>query len=376
MNCSVEVFYHKLKGLWDELDALEAPYNCTCKFTKAYSMLRHEEKQREVPKQTTSFVPFALNTYRPNTPYVAARNNRSQNTQTQPRRSTFRLGVICRNCNKEGHTKEECYKLVGYPVGHPLHNKYQPPQRRTTTPGNQSSNSQSSSRAVNMTVVHDTPVDSDTSSTHMTTLPPDCSGHDGITTQGILCGGLYILPNPSTSSTSSIPSPTILTSTTKSSMWHARLGHPSTQVLKNIKQLSASETKDLATSCNICPLAKHHALPFVPSLSNATSKFELVHMDVWGPYHHPTLNKCNLFLTIVDDFSRATWTYLLPSKHHVTTTIKHFHSYVHTQFKTQIQKIRTDNGTEFVNSSLTEFFNEKASYTKPHVLTPHNKIQG
>ncbi|GKB56175.1 putative RNA-directed DNA polymerase, partial [Tanacetum coccineum] len=324
MNCSVEVFYHKLKEqmvkeirgrLIQFLMGLDESYtNIRGQIlllqplpivVKTHSMLRHEEKQREVPKQTTSSVPFALNTYMPNTPYVAARNN--------------------------------------------------------------------SSRAINMTVVHDTPIDSDTSSTHMTTLTPDCSvtarmnhlqnqlnqGHDGITTQGILCGGLYILPNPSTSSTSFIPSPTIITSTTKSSMWHARLGHPSTQVLKNIKQLSASETKDLATSCNICPLAKHHALPFVPSLSNATSKFELVHMDVWGPYHHPTLNKCKLFLIIVDDFSRATWTYLLPNKHHVTTTIKHFHSYVHTQFKTQIQKIRTDNGTEFVNSSLTEFFNDK-----------------
>nr|GEX54174.1 cysteine-rich RLK (receptor-like protein kinase) 8 [Tanacetum cinerariifolium] len=152
MNCSVEVYYHKLKGLWDELDALEAPYNCTCKWVcengktngerdlrerliqflmgldesytnirgqilllqplpivaKAYNMLRHEEKQREVPKQTTLAVPFALNTYTPNTPYVAARNNMSQNTRTQPRRSTFRSGVICGNCNKEGHTKEEC----------------------------------------------------------------------------------------------------------------------------------------------------------------------------------------------------------------------------------------------------------------------------
>ncbi|GKA97177.1 cysteine-rich receptor-like protein kinase 8 [Tanacetum coccineum] len=107
MNCSVEVYYHKLKGPWDELDALEAPNNCTCKcvcengktnrerdqrkrlikfligldesytnirgqilllqplpiVAKAYSMLRHKEKQREVPKQTTSSVSFALNTY-------------------------------------------------------------------------------------------------------------------------------------------------------------------------------------------------------------------------------------------------------------------------------------------------------------------------
>ncbi|GJY13660.1 cysteine-rich receptor-like protein kinase 8 [Tanacetum coccineum] len=29
-NCRIEVYYHKLKGLWDEHDALEAPYFCNC----------------------------------------------------------------------------------------------------------------------------------------------------------------------------------------------------------------------------------------------------------------------------------------------------------------------------------------------------------
>ncbi|GKD00944.1 hypothetical protein Tco_1171218 [Tanacetum coccineum] len=29
-NATVELYYHKLKGLWDELDALEAPYACGC----------------------------------------------------------------------------------------------------------------------------------------------------------------------------------------------------------------------------------------------------------------------------------------------------------------------------------------------------------
>lgn len=66
-----------------------------------------------------------------------------------------------------------------------------------------------------------------------------------------------------------------------------------------------------------------------------------------------------MFLTSVDDFSRATWTYLLPSKHHVTFTVKHFYSYVQPQFKTSIQKIRSDNGKEFVNSTLSDFFNDK-----------------
>nr|GEX15549.1 retrovirus-related Pol polyprotein from transposon TNT 1-94 [Tanacetum cinerariifolium] len=30
-NCTIEIYNHKLKGLWDELDAIEAPYTCTCK---------------------------------------------------------------------------------------------------------------------------------------------------------------------------------------------------------------------------------------------------------------------------------------------------------------------------------------------------------
>lgn len=83
--------------------------------------------------------------------------------------------------------------------------------------------------------------------------------------------------------------------------------------------------------------------------------FSLVHMDVWGPYNHPTINKCKYFLTLVDDFSRATWTYLLPNKHHVFRIFQSFYSYVETQFKTKIQIIRSDNGTEFLNQSFSQF---------------------
>ncbi|GJS44908.1 cysteine-rich receptor-like protein kinase 8 [Tanacetum coccineum] len=69
-----------------------------------------------------------------------------------------------------------------------------------------------------------------------------------------------------------------------------------------------------------------------------------------------TINKCKYFLTIVDDFSRATWTYPLPSKDHATSQIKTFHSYVSNHFHKTIQTIRSDNGSEFLNSSLSTFF--------------------
>lgn len=47
LNCTVEVYYHKLKGLWDELDAIEAPYACTCKCVCNNVKENSEREQRK-----------------------------------------------------------------------------------------------------------------------------------------------------------------------------------------------------------------------------------------------------------------------------------------------------------------------------------------
>jgi hypothetical protein len=48
-NCTIEVYYHKIKGLWDELDAIEAPYACVCEKGK-------ENGQREQRKRLVQFL--------------------------------------------------------------------------------------------------------------------------------------------------------------------------------------------------------------------------------------------------------------------------------------------------------------------------------
>lgn len=109
---------------------------------KAYTMVRQEEKQREgiAPKSANATI---LNSYSniqrfsaqngqnsqrstmPNTPN--SRNNVQRTSQNgTERRNNFRKGVYCGNCDKEGHYQEECYKIFGYPIGHPLHGKVQP----------------------------------------------------------------------------------------------------------------------------------------------------------------------------------------------------------------------------------------------------------
>jgi len=37
--------------------------------------------------------------------------------------------------------------------------------------------------------------------------------------------------------------------------------------------------------------------------------FDLIHVDIWGPYFVPSFEGHGYFLTIVDDFSRFTWIY-------------------------------------------------------------------
>ncbi|GJV07372.1 hypothetical protein Tco_1345028 [Tanacetum coccineum] len=57
------------------------------KVAKAYGMIRQEEKQRE--------------------------------------------GVLPKPLGSEGHSADECYKLKGYPISHPLHGKYKPSVTRS-----------------------------------------------------------------------------------------------------------------------------------------------------------------------------------------------------------------------------------------------------
>ena len=72
-----------------------------------------------------------------------------------------------------------------------------------------------------------------------------------------------------------------------------------------------------------------------------------LHIDLWGPYHTPTHDGYHYFLTMVDDYSRSTWTQLLRCKSNALQTIKAFTSFIENQFQTKLKVIRSDNGLEF-----------------------------
>jgi len=67
-----------------------------------------------------------------------------------------------------------------------------------------------------------------------------------------------------------------------SPLWHFKLGHLSRQRLHNMHKLYPDITIDNKAVCDICHFAKHKKLSFSNSSSYASTKFELLHLDIWG----------------------------------------------------------------------------------------------
>lgn len=79
----------------------------------------------------------------------------------------------------------------------------------------------------------------------------------------------------------------------------------------------------------------------------------------WVQYYVSTHNHYKYFLTLVEDFSRSTWTQLLSCKSNTLQSIKAFVPLVETQFQITINIIRSDNGLEFTNTEAKSFFQAK-----------------
>ncbi|XP_061360441.1 uncharacterized protein LOC133304424 [Gastrolobium bilobum] len=90
--------------------------------------------------------------------------------------------------------------------------------------------------------------------------------------------------------------------TNATDVWHLCLGHCSKPVIKAMMlQYPFITCKDIYTPCDVYHMAKQKKLSF--SLSNVVSKnpFDLVHIDIWGPYFVSSIHGHCFLLTIVDD---------------------------------------------------------------------------
>jgi hypothetical protein len=195
-------------------------------------------------------------------------------------------------------------------------------------------------------------------------------------------GGLHILQQ---SSSPCLPAPQVLSTCIDSNktlyssnyvrhsndsfhVWHCRLGHPSSTRMSFISKFLTfvSGSVNSIHDCKICPLAKQKRLPFPNNNNLSTSAFDILHVDIWGPYFVPTTHGHKYFLTLVDDATRTTWVYLMKLKSETRSLLQSFILMIETQFGSTIKCIRSDNGYEF---SIIEF------YTSKGILHQHSCVE-
>ena len=88
---------------------------------------------------------------------------------------------------------------------------------------------------------------------------------------------------------------------------------------------------------------------------NASAPLKLVHSDLCGPLSSPSFSGCKYLLTFINDFSRHTWVYFLKLKQEVFEKFLAYKVLVEKKSRHQIQRLRTNNGGEYMNNNFTSY---------------------
>ena len=159
-------------------------------------------------------------------------------------------------------------------------------------------------------------------------------------------GGLYILE---TKVSKSVACSGVITSFEL----HCRLSHPSLPLLKKLYPRFCSLSSLNRASCQYAKLHRVHLSPRVNK--RASTPFELVHYDVWGPCLILSPTRFKYFITFVDDFSRVTWLYIMKSHYELFSHFSAFCSEIQTQFHVSMQTLRSDNATTYLSKPFQSF---------------------
>ncbi|GKB06922.1 integrase, catalytic region, zinc finger, CCHC-type containing protein [Tanacetum coccineum] len=145
-------------------------------------------------------------------------------------------------------------------------------------------------------------------------------------------------------------------------LWHRRLSHLNFGAINHLARHGLVRglpklkfEKDHL--CSACAMGKSKKKPHKPKSEDTNQeKLYLLHMDLCGPMRVTSVNGKKYILVIVDDYSQFTWVKCLRSKDEAPDFIIKFLKMIQVRLKVPVQRIRTDNGTEFVNQTLREYY--------------------
>ena len=176
---------------------------------------------------------------------------------------------------------------------------------------------------------------------------------------------VYCLDLETVSSSSSLNCLFSKASLSESSLWHRRMCHMNFKTMNHLVKnnlVRGLPQKEFSCDdhCVACLKGKQHKTSHKSkAISTISSPLQLLHMDLFGPTNVMSLGKKSYCLVIVDDFTRFTWVYFLRTKDETSGLLKSFLTRIENQADLKVKVIRSDNGTEFKNSDLNSFCEEK-----------------
>lgn len=161
--------------------------------------------------------------------------------------------------------------------------------------------------------------------------------------------------------------------------WHRQLGHRNWAAAERIvKENLATGMKvsdcGLRLVCECCMQGKSARLPFPPVVDRKSARIlDIVHTDLCGPMENVTPSGNRYAMTIIDDFSRFTVTYLLQRKSEAAGIIQDYVKWVENHFGRKPGFVRSDGGGEFNNHELRKFYKQHG--IQPQFTTPYSPQQ-
>nr|GEZ11049.1 retrovirus-related Pol polyprotein from transposon TNT 1-94 [Tanacetum cinerariifolium] len=153
-------------------------------------------------------------------------------------------------------------------------------------------------------------------------------------------------------------------SKTKSWLWHRRLSHLNFGAINHlarqglVRGLPKLKFKKYHL-CSACAMGKSTTKTYKPKSEDTNQeKLYLLHIDLYRPMRVESVNRKKYILVIVDDYSQFTWVKFLRSKDEIPDFIIKFLKMIQVRLKVLVRRIRTDNGTEFVNQTLCYYYEE------------------
>nr|GEW08131.1 hypothetical protein [Tanacetum cinerariifolium] len=153
-------------------------------------------------------------------------------------------------------------------------------------------------------------------------------------------------------------------SKTNSWLWHRCLSHLNFGVINHLARqgLVRGLPKlkfEKEHMCYACAMGKSKKKSHKPKSKDTNQeKLYLLHMDLCGPIRVKSVNGKKYILIIVDDYSRFIWVKCLRLKDKAPDFIIKFLKMIQVRLKMTVQRIRTDNRTEFVNQTLREYYEQ------------------